>query len=74
VSSAPKDVPAAYQIRVHGHLGLHWMAWLGDPDLTHADDGTTSLRCEVADQAQLHGLLAKVRDLGLTLISVELAA
>lgn len=64
-------VPGGYQIRVAGHLDHHWAAWFGDLTLTHEDDGTTSIAGQVSDQAQLHGLLTKVRDLGVTLISVE---
>jgi hypothetical protein len=59
-----------YQLRVEGHLDEHWSTWLGDLTLTHDSDGTTSLRGAVSDQAELHGLLMKVRDLGVTLISV----
>jgi hypothetical protein len=60
-----------YQLRVEGHLDEHWSTWLGDLTLTHENDGTTSLRGAVLDQAELHGLLMKVRDLGVTLLSVE---
>jgi len=60
-----------YELRVEGHLDEHWSAWFGGMTLSHEDDGTTTLRGLVADQAALHGLLAKVRDLGTTLISVE---
>ena len=63
--------PARYELRVDGHLDDHWTAWFDDLTLTHEDDGTTTLRGLVPDQAALHGLLAKVRDLGATLISVE---
>jgi hypothetical protein len=66
-----RRVPAGYQLRVAGHLDDHWSPWFGDLTLTHEDDGTTSLSGSVADQAELHGLLMKVRDLGITLISVE---
>jgi hypothetical protein len=59
-----------YQLRIAGHLDRHWSSWFGGLELTHEDDGTTSLRGVVADQAELHGLLAKVRDLGANLISV----
>ena len=62
---------AGYQIRVDGHLDDYWSPWFGDLTLTHEDDGTTSLSGYVADQAELHGLLMKVRDLGITLIAVE---
>ncbi|MCB5283934.1 MULTISPECIES: hypothetical protein [unclassified Arthrobacter] len=63
--------PAGYQLRVDGHLDERWSAWFGDLTLTHEDDGTTSLRGFVPDQPALHGLLVKVRNLGLILISVE---
>ena len=62
---------AGYQIRVDGHLDDYWSPWFGDLTLIHEDDGTTSLRGFVADQAELHGLLTKIRDLGVILISVE---
>ncbi len=62
--------PARYQLRVEGHLDAHRSAHLDDLALAW-DDGTTTLTGLVQDQAQLHGLLAKIRDLGLTLISVE---
>ena len=69
--SPRRQAPTGYQLRVDGHLDDHWSAWFGDLALTHEDDGTTSLTGAVSDQAELHGLLTKVRDLGLTLISVE---
>jgi hypothetical protein len=64
------DAPLSYALRIRGHLDQHWSAWFGELTLTHDDDGTTTLRGHVVDQADLYGLLAKVRDLGLTLISV----
>ncbi|HYJ67067.1 MAG TPA: hypothetical protein VEX15_05330 [Nocardioidaceae bacterium] len=63
--------PARYEIRIDGHIDDHWTAWFDNLTLTHESDGTTTLRGLVPDQAALHGLLAKVRDLGVTLISVE---
>ncbi len=63
--------PAGYRLRVDGHLDDHWSAWFDDLTLTRESDGTTSLSGFVPDQAALHGLLIKVRDLGITLISVE---
>jgi hypothetical protein len=63
--------PDHYEFRVVGHLDDHWSAWLDGLTLTHEPDGTTTLRGFVSDQAQLHGLLAKVRDLGATLISLQ---
>jgi hypothetical protein len=58
-------------VRVDGHLDQHWSSWFGDFTLSHEDDGITCLTGAVADQAELHGLLTKIRDLGVTLISVE---
>ena len=69
--SPGRQPPARYRLRVGGHLDHHWSPWFGDLTLTHDDDGTTSLTGVVADQAELHGLLTKIRDLGVTLISVE---
>jgi hypothetical protein len=68
---ARRQVPTGYRLRVDGHLDDHWSAWFGDLTLTHESNGTTSLSGVVSDQAELHGLLMKVRDLGITLISVE---
>jgi hypothetical protein len=62
--------PGRYEIRLQGHLGGRWAAWIDGLDLTHESDGTTVIRGMVTDQAALHGLLAKVRDLGLPLIAV----
>jgi hypothetical protein len=59
-----------YDIRLEGHLGTRWAAWFDGLTLTHETDGTTTLHGEVLDQAALHGVLQKVRDLGLPLISV----
>jgi len=64
--------PVCYIVRIAGHLDAHWSAWFGDFTLTRETDGTTTLRGVVADQAELHGLLVKVRDLGVTLLSVEI--
>jgi hypothetical protein len=66
-----RRAPSAYRLQVDGHLDQHWSSWFGDLTLTHEDDGTTTLAGPVADQAQLHGLLTQIRDLGATLISVE---
>lgn len=62
--------PGRYVLRVGGHLDGHWSTWFGDLTLTHEDDGTTRLSGPVADQAELHGLLTKIRDLGVVLLSV----
>lgn len=71
VQRSNPSAPAQYELRIAGHLDEHWSAWFGALALVREDDGTTTLRAAVADQAELHGLLAKVRDLGSTLISVE---
>ena len=62
---------ATYELRVAGHLDDHWSACLGDLTLIRRDDGTTSLTGPLADQAQLHGVLATVRDMGVTLLSLQ---
>jgi len=67
---ATRDAPAGYQLRVAGHLDAHWSSWFADLTLVHEDDGTTSLTGVVSDQAELHGLLTKIRDLGVILLSV----
>lgn len=63
------DKPMVYQIRIKGHLGSRWTEWFGGMTITREDDGDTLLTGPVADQAALHGLLRKVRDLGMPLIS-----
>jgi hypothetical protein len=60
-----------YRIRVKGHLGQQWSEWFDRMTITLEADGTTMLSGPVADQAALHGLLVRVRDLGLELISVN---
>jgi hypothetical protein len=65
------DAPTRYEVRVRGHLDPHWSAWFGGLTVTHEDDGTTTLRGPVADRVALPGLLARVRDVGATLISVS---
>ena len=59
-----------YEIRLQGHLDDRWAARFDGLSLTHERDGTTILSGPVVDQAALHGLLSKVRDLGLPLVSV----
>ncbi len=63
--------PTAYALRVRGHLDDHWVGWLGDVTVTAHADGTSTITGPIADQAELHGLLAKVRDLGITLLAVS---
>ena len=61
--------PMVYQIRIKGHLSPHWAEWFGGMTITREDNGDTLLTGPVVDQAALHGLLRKVRDLGIPLIS-----
>jgi hypothetical protein len=65
----PTGVPQ-YEIRVRGHLGPRWTAWFDGLSLTIEDDGITVIRGPVVDQAALHGVLQKLRDVGLPLVSV----
>lgn len=69
--SSRRQGPAAYTLLVDGHLDHDWSPWFDDLTLTHNDNGTTSLSGALSDQAQLHGLLIKIRDLGLTLIALD---
>ena len=62
--------PRQYEIRLAGHLDQRWAEWFDGLTLTQQGDGTTVLQGPVVDQAALHGLLQKVRDLGLPLVSV----
>jgi hypothetical protein len=61
---------SAYRIRTQGHISDRWSDWFEGFDLRHDTDGTTVISSPALDQAALHGLLAKVRDLGLPLVSV----
>ena len=60
-----------YQIRIKGHLGGEWSDWFGELTISLEDNGDTFLTGHVVDQAALHGLLKKVRDLGMPLLSVN---
>jgi hypothetical protein len=64
------DRPTVYQIRIKGRLGQHWADWFEGMAITLANSGETLLTGPVVDQAALHGLLKKVRDLGVPLLSV----
>jgi hypothetical protein len=63
--------PVTYTIRVQGHLDDHWSTLLGGADVRRLDDGTTSLTIDGADQAQLHGVLAGLRDIGAVLVELH---
>jgi hypothetical protein len=65
----PPDLPL-YEIRLKGHLDAQWMTWFDGLTITLEENGDTLLSGPVADQAVLHGLLKKVRDLGMPLVSV----
>ena len=65
------DQPMVYQLRIEGHLGCQWTDWFGGLTITLEDNGDTLLTGPVVDQAALHGLFKKVRDLGMPLVSVN---
>ncbi len=65
------DRPVVYQIRLKGQLGSQWTDWFGGLTITLEEAGVTLLTGPVIDQAALHGLLKKVRDLGMPLLSVS---
>jgi hypothetical protein len=74
VRPTPATAPAApttYEVRVAGHLDDHWTTWLDGLTLVRHDDGTSVLTVPLADQAQLHGLIARIRDLGVPLLSLS---
>jgi hypothetical protein len=76
MSNEPEPKPTSsqtviYQIRIKGHLCREWTDWFEGLAITVEEDGDTLLTGPVADQAALHGLLKKVRDLGLPLVSVS---
>jgi hypothetical protein len=71
ISSGGDHGPGRYEIRLQGLLDPRWATWFDDLAVTNEDDGTTVIRGHVVDQSALHGLLHKVRDLGLPLVSVR---
>src|SRR5256712_10572138 len=70
-SGSEKAQPLVYQIRIKGHLGRQWTDWFGGLTITLEDNGDTLLTGPVVDQAALHGVLRKVRDVAMPLISVN---
>jgi hypothetical protein len=71
---AQEHRPTTYRIRLQGHVEPRWSGWFAELRITLEDDGVTVLHGPVADQAALHGLLRKIRDLGLPLLAVEQVA
>ena len=69
-STGDRPEAGRYEIRLAGHLDARWAAWFGGLAVRHESDGTTLISGPIADQAALHGLLQRVRDLGLPLVSV----
>jgi hypothetical protein len=70
IATGPHHNPGRYEIRLRGHLDSRWAAWFDGLSLTNESDGIAIIRGLVVDQAALHGLLQKVRDMGLALVSV----
>jgi len=71
IPNSGPDQPVIYEIRIKGHLGHLWTDWFEGLTITLEEDGDTLITGPVVDQAALHGLLKKVRDLGMPLISVN---
>jgi hypothetical protein len=70
-STEDQSEPGLYEIRLKGHLDGRWSDWFEGLTITLEEDGNTLLSGPVVDQAALHGLLKRVRDLGITLVSVN---
>ncbi len=64
------ETPTVYCLRIAGHLDSHWSAWFDGLELAYDTDCTTTITGPVADQAALHGLLRKIRDLGVPLLEI----
>lgn len=69
-SAVDQDRPVHYEIRVKGHLDARWAAWFDGLSLSNESEGTTTIHGPVVDQAALHGLLQRLRDVGVPLVSV----
>ncbi len=65
------DVPKIFQIKIKGHLGQQWAGWFDGLTITLEEDGNTLLSGTVVDQSALHGILKKIRDLGMPLLSMN---
>ena len=66
-----KFVPTEYEIKLQGHLDTKWADWFYNMTITHESDGTTTLHGALPDQAVLHSILDRIRDMNLTLINVS---
>jgi hypothetical protein len=73
-ANGPAGEAVTYHVQLAGHLDDHWADWLGGHDLVRNDDSTTTLTLAAADQAQLHGVLSGIRDLGVKLLSLRTTA
>ena len=71
ITESDTSQPKVYQIRLKGHLGSQWSSWFEGLTITLEENGETIIAGPIVDQAALYGLLKKVRDLGLTLLSVN---
>ncbi|MCI0696196.1 hypothetical protein L0337_29860 [candidate division KSB1 bacterium] len=69
-----KQTTITYEIKIKEHLDSHWSEWLGGMRLTYAENDETVLTGAIRDQAALYGILDKLRDLGVTLLSVQRVA
>jgi hypothetical protein len=70
---APDPATGEYGIQIKGHLQARWVAWFDGLTIRHENDGTTVMTGPIPDQSALHGVLQRVRDLGLSLVSVTRA-
>lgn len=70
-ATTESDEPTVYHIRIQGHLDARWEQWLSHMTITPQASGDSLLTGPIVDQAALHGVLAKIRDLGVLLISIE---
>ena len=73
-STPDRSGPGRYEIRLTGHLDARWSSWFDGLMVSHQNDGTTLIAGPVVDQAALHGLIQRVRDLGMPLLSVTRVA
>lgn len=69
-----EDCPTVYAIRIKGHLERQWTEWFEEMTFHHEEDGTTTLFGPLPDQAALHSILRKIRDLNLQLISINMSS